>query len=385
MDNQIEITNVEQLSLFDNKNNTEYNYYTTDALTNKEIQITGVNLDYYKLFDYSYIVQSNKFIHLYQYHKSGNALQITNFLKSLIRPDDTILKNYVLTRNQIQCILKKSNKHINRDVDKLRDELTQSFIMTYDGAIYPFFTRIHITKEHNLELTLNPFFQQYLIDLVSKGNYTQYNFQNIYLLQLNQAAAIRIYELLLSCISSKEQYTNFYNGYEDISYDVSISKLKKLLGFSLRKTDGKSTPKWEDSTHFINRIIIPALDNINANTNINISMKKVKKANSKKLEDIQFICSLKNDSELKQLRFKSDVSLWQYIENTYVDYDKNELQRFNENIYTELSPNSTELSPNSTELSPNSTELSPNSTELSPNSTELSPNSTELSPNSTNS
>lgn len=319
---KLDTNNYEQLSLFDDENNIEYTYNVLDDLNN-EITITGIKIDYCNFFDYAFIAQSNHFINLCQYYKSGNALQIINFIKTLIKPTDCELKNYVITRKQIQAILrKKDTNHLNRTIENLKYELISSFFTSPDGkTVYPYFMRVTTTEEYNIEVTLNPLLQNYFIKLIEQGNYTQFKLQNLYLIQLNKPFALRLYELLISNINSKQKHESFYTNKDVFSVSYNIEKIKKLLGFSLEYVhcnQKMETPKWTDNTHFFNRIIKPSIDIINENTNIYVDVYKIKEKNSKKYSKYQFDFYVKEDDALTKLTMKAQLLLFEILKDDMI-------------------------------------------------------------------
>lgn len=200
-----------------------------------------------------YVVKANELITKSRYSLSLQQQKILLYLISRIKPDDDINTVYELSIKDFAkiCGYDTSTGYyyplIKDDIKKLRD--TSSWIEIEKGreVLFSWLNTAEINKNSGkIQITFHSTVSPYLFQL--RERYTQYNLYQI--LCLSHKYSIRLYEYLLSM------------KYKEI-IEVDIDTLKKRI----------DAEKYEKISHFKDRVFIPAINEINDYTNLNIEYK----------------------------------------------------------------------------------------------------------------
>lgn len=199
------------------------------------------------------VVKDNLLIQKAQTDLTRNEQKLVNYMISLIKPDDEDFKTYKIKALDFAALVGIDTNHIYRDFKKMADSLDgKSFWYKYPngdiGKVHWLLKPKYNEKSGYIKLVLDPDMKEYLIGL--QNNFTEYELFNI--LALNTKYSITVYELLKSY-----QYKGFAV--------IDIEKLKEHLG--------TTTSTYKNYKDFRRKVLEPTLDDINENTDLDISYK----------------------------------------------------------------------------------------------------------------
>lgn len=228
------------------------------------------------------------------YHLSLWEMRIILKMTSLIHLSDKDFKVYDIDVKDIKNLFTLESDgsvytYIKDSVRSLMDKKITIRTKTSEGktkeTVIPMIiemTRI-VEEKSSISLSFHPLMKPYLLDL--KSRFLTYDVDNI--LRLKSTYAIRIYEL-----------TKAYAGIGKRTF--AIDELKKILGIE---------DKYKQYTHLKKRIIESSKDNINKDTDINLSYVEIKEG--RKVVKIQFIISQKETVKVES-KEKKDYNLGLY-------------------------------------------------------------------------
>lgn len=239
------------------------------------------------------IVKSNLLIQKSRYSLSMQEQKIVLYLISKIKPEDTGLKEYTFD-------IKDFCKVIGVDYDSGGNysyikntilELTKKVFWLQNGdeeVTVRWLDRGKTNKGSGIvKLKLDEYLMPYLIQL--KNHFTQYNLY--YVLAMKSQYSVRLYELLKS-------YQNLH------TCTFSLAELKKLL----------SAETYHQFYHFKQKVIEPAVKEIELYSDINVTYELMKKGRA--YDKITFtIISKKNPT--------SSIENVQHSLNEYAPWERN--------------------------------------------------------------
>ncbi len=197
-----------------------------------------------------YVVKANQLITKSRYSLSLQQHKILLYLISRIKPDDDTNMVYELSIKDFAriCGYDTSTGYyyplIKDDIKKLRDISSWIEIDKDREVLFSWLNTVEINRHSGtIKISFHSTVAPYLFQL--REQYTQYNLYQI--LCLSHKYSIRLYEYLLSMK---------YKG----TFEIDINTLKKHI----------DAEKYEKISHFKERVFIPAVNEINDYTDLNI-------------------------------------------------------------------------------------------------------------------
>lgn len=170
-----------------------------------EKQIAGQLSFNFCLDTRNYVVQANTLIGGRQALKLNSAKLIRSAIMQVVF-DDTELKPYVITINELANMLNVSPSNVYRDIDEITDDIINNpvYVKSESGKKIkwikiPWVTRCEYQSDAGVALKLNDELKPFLLNL--REHYTQYTLDNI--LAMKSVYAIRIFELLQERIKQR--------------------------------------------------------------------------------------------------------------------------------------------------------------------------------------
>lgn len=227
----------------------------------------------------NYIVtQSNKLIEA-RHNKSLTAREqkIVLTMVSMIEPSDADFKNYRISIREFTEMLGLEGKAKYTEIKEItKDLMSKSIEIPQEDGGWLLANWIssakYIKGEGIIDLSFSPDLKPYMLQL--KTAFTSYRLSNI--LSLNSTYSIRLYELM-----KKWQHL----GRWEVSVDV------------IREKMGAVTKSYSLYGNFKNKILLSAVEELNAKTDLQITFKEIKKGRS--VAGIEFIIKHSADKEIK--------------------------------------------------------------------------------------
>jgi len=198
------------------------------------------------------VVRHNKLIEA-RYETTLQQQRIMLWLISEIRPEDRDFQKYRVTIKELaRFVGLQKNKNIYQEIAKATEGMVGRVVVIRDTKNDTDFTQVGLIRmaEHKIasgyiDLSINPELMPYLLDL--KANFTTAYLRD--LLAMKSAYSIRLYDLI--------------NQYRKIGERViEITDLKEILGIE---------KKYKDYKNLKARVIVPAVEEINARTDLLVS------------------------------------------------------------------------------------------------------------------
>lgn len=229
------------------------------------------------------VVKDNQLIQKAKNDLTRNEQKLVNYLVSMIKPTDEDLKPYRISVTEFARLAEIDKTHISRDFKKIINGIDEkSFWFETDerlGKIHWVLTPDYHKKDGVIELRLDPRMKDYLIGL--KQNFTEYELFNI--MALKTKYAITIFELLKSY-----QYK--------ASTNIGLCEFKEIIS--------ANTASYKSFGIFRQRVLDPAIDDINLNTDLDVTYKcldvkkkEMKSLQGKKVYYLHFIVKAKETIE----------------------------------------------------------------------------------------
>ena len=172
--------------------------------------------------------------------------------------------NYELLKKQIQAISSQCFWIQLGDTEKTE-------------VLFHWISKARIKNKSGLiQIRLDEDLKPFLLQL--KKNFTKYEL--IYTLNFKSKYTLRIYELIKSI---------HYNELEELEYIFSLEKLKKLTG----------SQNYKKYDHFKNRVLLPAINEINEHSDKNVEYEPLK--TGKSITAIKFRITTKSPVETAQI------------------------------------------------------------------------------------
>lgn len=197
-----------------------------------------------------YVVKANQLITKSRYSLSAQQQKILLYLISRIKPDDDMNTIYDFSIKDFAkvCGYDLSSGYyyplIKEDIKKLRDASSWIEIEKGREVLFSWLNTVEINRNSGeIKVSFHSTVAPYLFQL--RERYTQYNLYQV--LCLSHKYSIRLFEFLLSM------------RYKEI-FEIDIETLKKQI----------DAEKYDKISHFKERILIPAIDEINDYTELNI-------------------------------------------------------------------------------------------------------------------
>lgn len=241
------------------------------------------------------VAKRNDLIQQLRFNLSRNEQLCVLYAISKIKPTDNINQEYELSILEIQKLLmsedEKHYTYLKRLLKNIRDK--SAWVTSEDGkseSVISWFGSVTITKGTGIvKIKFDEKLQPYLIDLhkqyEEKGLcYTTYNLMMV--LKMKSKYGIRLYELVKS-------YENNHR------WEFGIDELKELM--CAFDKDGKLLlPKtWNDFNHFRNKVIEPAIEDINNCSDLHIDYETV--CRGRKVVQVNFFFVRKTEEELREI------------------------------------------------------------------------------------
>lgn len=228
------------------------------------------------------VVKDNLLIQKAQTDLTRNEQKLVNYLISMIKPDDADFKIYQIKALDFAALVGLDPTHIYRDFKKMADSIDKKnfWYKCADGTnrkMYWIMKPGYNDGKGFIELRLDPDIKDYLIGL--QKNFTEYELYNI--LALNTKYSITIYEFLKS--------------YQNVGHvDVDVESFKEHIG----AVEGI----YKSYKDLRKRVLEPTLDDINENTDLDISFKCLD-AKKKVIKSLQGhkVCYLRFNIKLKEM------------------------------------------------------------------------------------
>lgn len=252
------------------------------------------------------VVKANDLIQKSRFDLSLQQQKIILYLISQIEPMDTEFKLYEFSIVDFCKVCgidpesgdkyKEIKKAIKDIADKsvwIKTEYDEETLLRWVEK--PYINRNSGTIKIKLDADMKP----YLLQL--KSNFTQYEL--IYTLRFRSKYAIRLYELIKSI---------HYKDIIEYKRAFKVEKLKELL----------NAENYKEYRDFKKRVLVPSINEINNNSDKNITLNELKRGN--KVEYIEIIVeSKKTDDMLKtRIRIEDELGLDQFSLYDYLDERK---------------------------------------------------------------
>ena len=224
------------------------NYYDREELLNKQ----ELRHDRREL-----VVKHNEIIRTSRYTLSTTEQKIVIYLISQIKASDTELKEVSLSIKEFARLagIDINGKVYSRIKDQIQTLADKSWWLDLPGekqVLFRFIDTAMIEKGSGIiKIKLHSSLEPYLIGL--RENFTKYELINV--LILKSKYSIRLYEILKSYL---------WQG----SWDVDIDTLRKMLEIGDKYTEFKE---------FRRRVLVPAVNEINKYTDLELDYKTIKK------------------------------------------------------------------------------------------------------------
>lgn len=252
------------------------------------------------------VVKANDLIQKSRFDLSLQQQKIILYLISQIQPIDKEFKLYEFSVVDFckVCGIDPESGDKYKDIKKAIKDIADKSIWIkteYDEETLlrwvekPYINRNSGTIKIKLDEDMKP----YLLQL--KSNFTQYEL--IYTLRFRSKYSIRLYELIKSI---------HYKDIVEYKRAFSVEKLKELL-------NGENYNQYKD---FKKRVLIPSINEINANSDKEISINELKRGN--RVEYIELIVKSKSvDDMIKtRIRIEDELGLDQFSLYDYLDERK---------------------------------------------------------------
>ncbi len=227
-----------------------------------------------------FVVKANALIQRSRFSLSLQQQKIVLYLISKIQPNDDKFREYEFSIPefcQICGIDYKSGKNysdLKEQIKEIADKSVWVTLRDEEGnekeTLVRWVERPYICKSEGvIRIKLDEYMKPFLLHI--KEHYTQY--QLIYTLRMKSKYSLRLYELIMSF---------FYN--KDITYSryFTVEELRKRL----------DAEKYTRFCNFHNKVIKPAVEEINQYTDLNLSYRQIQKGN--KTVVIEFTFSIKD-------------------------------------------------------------------------------------------
>lgn len=162
---------------------------------------------------------------------------------------DELKSVFNMTTKDAYAVVRQAVKSVNRKPFELETDTTDEEWYIFTGFKY-------FKREGRFEFRISPDAQPFLLELGVNGNFTRYRLGDVY--QFKSASAWKLYELLKRWLSAR-------------SWEVEIEELRSLLGVA-----GKY-PRWNN---FKQRLIDPAIEEINETSDIKVDYTNIKRGRS---------------------------------------------------------------------------------------------------------
>lgn len=242
------------------------------------------------------IAKRNDLIQQLRFNLSRNEQLCVLYTISKIKPTDTIQQEYCFDILEFQKLIDMDSEsniypYIKKLLKNIRDK--SAWVTSSDGkseSIISWFGSVTITKgTGKVKIKFDEKLQPYLIDLhkqyEEKGIcYTTYNLMMV--LKMKSKYGIRLYELIKS-------YENTHR------WEFEIQELKELM--CAFDKDGKLLlPKtWNDFNHFKNKVIEPAIADINNCSDLHIDYDTT--CAGRKVVKVTFFYVQKTEEEFRKI------------------------------------------------------------------------------------
>lgn len=218
---------------------------------------------------------------------SINEQKVVLTMISMIEPADDDLKTYTLSVKDFAEMVGLKGESTYTEIKKISKTLVSKVIEIPIGkkdwlvATWASSVRYR-SSEGTVELSFDSKLKPYLLQL--KNQFTSYRLSNI--LNLKSTYSIRLYELM-----KKWQHLG--------RWECSVEDLRGILG-------AKHVKSYSIYGNFKNRVLSPALIELNAKTDVQISFNEIKKGRS--VERIEFIIRHAPEKEIKLTEPKNEIN-----------------------------------------------------------------------------
>lgn len=252
---------------------------------------------------------------------SVNEQKVVLTIISMIEPADDDLKTYLLNVKDFAEMVGLKGESTYSEIKKISKTLVSKIIEIPIGkkdwlvATWASSVRYR-SNEGTVEFSFDPKLKPYLLQL--KNQFTSYKLSNI--LNLKSTYSIRMYELM-----KKWQHLG--------SWECSVDDLRAILG-------AKHVKSYSIYGNFKNRVLSPAILELNEKTDVQISFNEVKKG--RRVERIGFTIQHAPEKEIKIPKSKENLKKPKKIpENEDVRIRLNnlankDLYQFSQNYFSQL-------------------------------------------------
>lgn len=230
------------------------------------------------------VTQSNRLIEArHMKPLSAREQKIILTMVSMIQPDDEDFKEYNISIKEFSEMLGLKGHAKYEEIKEVALHLQEKtiFIPDEDGFITTNWVASQRYKEGEgvLKLSFSPYLKPYLLQL--KTQFTSYKLSNI--LSLGSGYSIRLYELM-----KKWQHLG--------QWEYPVEELKLKFGIE----EGM----YSRYTHFKNRVLKKAVEEVNEKTDLHIRFNEIKQG--RKVEKISFTIQHSVEKEIQIPNYKSD-------------------------------------------------------------------------------
>lgn len=230
------------------------------------------------------VTQSNRLIEArHMKPLSAREQKIILTMVSMIQPDDEDFKEYNISIKEFSEMLGLKGHAKYEEIKEVALHLQEKtiFIPDEDGFITTNWVASQRYKEGEgvLKLSFSPYLKPYLLQL--KTQFTSYKLSNI--LSLGSGYSIRLYELM-----KKWQHLG--------QWEYPVEELKLKFGIE----EGM----YSRYTHFKNRVLKKAVEEVNEKTDLHIRFNEIKQG--RKVEKISFTIQHSVEKEIQIPNSKSD-------------------------------------------------------------------------------
>lgn len=211
-----------------------------------------------------FVVKSNDFIRNTQTNLTVKQQQLVLYVISLIMPDSERLKYSFSIKDYLgnkKALGGASYRKVKNDLEKIQSEC----FCYNDGkkiVSLPIFREVNITNQSGVvEVVLNWELRPYFYQL--RTNYTQYLLSNV--LKLSHKHSIELYE--------------YFKSYE-YAHEKTHFVVKKSINDIKFKINVLNKNEYSTFTQLNKKILKPAVEEINANTDINVTLSPVRTGRS---------------------------------------------------------------------------------------------------------
>lgn len=252
------------------------------------------------------VVKANDLIQKSRFDLSLQQQKIILYLISQIEPMDTEFKLYefsIVDFCKVCGIDPESGdkyKEIKKAIKDIADKSVWIKTEYDEETLLRWVEKPYINRNSGtIKIKLDGDMKPYLLQL--KSNFTQYEL--IYTLRFRSKYAIRLYELIKSI---------HYKDIVEYKRAFKVEKLKELL----------NAENYKEYRDFKKRVLIPSINEINNNSDKNITLNELKRGN--KVEYIELIVeSKKTDDMLKtRIRIEDELGLDQFTLYDYLNERK---------------------------------------------------------------